>query len=162
MKTPMQFRATTRLAACLVLCVGIGAVQGIVTRPEIAGWYSTLAKPSWTPPPFVFPLVWTALYIMMAVALWRLWDRAAPSSARNRAIGLFLMQLALNAAWSPLFFGAHAVRAALIVIVILLIAIALTIMASVRVDRIAAWLLAPYLAWVAYATTLNAGIVWMN
>jgi tryptophan-rich sensory protein len=99
---------------------------------------------------------------MMAVALWRLWDRSAPSSARNRAIALFLIQLVLNAAWSPLFFGAHAVRAALIEIVVLWIAIALTIIASVRVDRIAAWLLAPYLAWVAYAATLNAGIVWMN
>jgi tryptophan-rich sensory protein len=158
----MQFRTTTRLAACLVLCLGIAAVQGIVTRPQIVGWYAALAKPSWTPPPSVFPLVWTALYIMLAVALWRLWDRTAPSSVRNRAITLFLIQLALNAAWSPLFFGAHAVRAALIEIVVLLIAITLTIIASARVDRIAAWLLAPYLAWVAYATTLNAGIVWMN
>ena len=158
----MQFRTTTRLAACLVLCVGIGAVQGIVTRPEIGGWYATLAKPSWTPPSFLFPIVWTALYILMALSLWRLWEKAAPSSARNWAIGLFLVQLALNAAWSPLFFGAHATRAALIDIVLLLAAIALTMVMSVRVDRIAAWLLAPYLAWVAYAATLNGGIVWMN
>jgi tryptophan-rich sensory protein len=158
----MQFRTTIRLAACLVLCLGIAAVQGIVTRPQIAGWYSELVKPSWTPPSSLFPVVWTALYIMMAVALWRLWEKAAPSSARTRAIGLFLVQLALNAAWSPLFFGAHALRAALIEIVVLAIAIALTIMASARVDRIAAWLLAPYLAWVAYAATLNGGIVWMN
>lgn len=158
----MQFRTTTRLAACLVLCVGIGAVQGIVTRPEIGGWYATLAKPSWTPPSFLFPIVWTALYILMALALWRLWEKAAPSSARNWAIVLFLVQLALNAAWSPLFFGAHATRAALIDIVLLLAAIALTMVVSVRVDRIAAWLLAPYLAWVAYAATLNGGIVWMN
>jgi tryptophan-rich sensory protein len=107
-------------------------------------------------------VVWTALYIMMAVALWRLWEKAAPSPARIRAIALFLVQLVLNAAWSPLFFGAHAVRAALIEIVVLAIAIALTIIASARVDRIAAWLLAPYLAWVAYAATLNGGIVWMN
>jgi tryptophan-rich sensory protein len=158
----MQFRTTIRLAACLVLCLGIAAVQGIVTRPQIAGWYSELVKPSWTPPSSLFPVVWTALYIMMAVALWRLWEKAAPSSARTRAIGLFFVQLVLNAAWSPLFFGAHALRAALIEIVVLAIAIALTIMASARVDRIAAWLLAPYLAWVAYAATLNGGIVWMN
>ena len=158
----MQFRTTIRLAACLVLCVGIGAVQGIVTRPQIAGWYDKLAKPAWTPPSAAFPIVWTALYILMAVALWRLWEKVAPSPARNRAITLFLVQLALNAAWSPLFFGAHAVRAALIEIIVLVIAVALTIMASAQVDRIAAWLLAPYLAWVAYATTLNGGIVWMN
>jgi tryptophan-rich sensory protein len=158
----MQLRTTIRLAACLVLCVGIGAVQGIVTRPEIAGWYAALAKPSWTPPPSVFPIVWTALYIMMAVALWRLWEKAAPSPARYRAIALFLVQLALNAAWSPLFFGAHATLLALINIMLLLIAIALTMLASARVDRAAAWLLVPYLAWVAYAATLNGGIVWMN
>ncbi len=82
----MQFRTTTRLAACLVLCLGIAAVQGIVTRPEIASWYNELTKPSWTPPSFLFPIVWTALYILMAVALWRLWEKAAPSSARNWAI----------------------------------------------------------------------------
>jgi tryptophan-rich sensory protein len=91
-----------------------------------------------------------------------LWEKAAPSSARNWAIVLFLVQLALNAIWSPLFFGAHAMRAALIDIVLLLAAVALTMVASVRVDRVAAWLLAPYLAWVAYAATLNGGIVWMN
>jgi len=158
----MQFRTTTRLAACLVLCVGIGAVQGIVTRPEIAGWYGALKKPSWTPPSSLFPIVWTALYIMMAVALWRLWEKVTPSPARHWAIALFLVQLALNAAWSPLFFKAHATRAALIDIMVLLVAIVLTMVTSARVDRIAAWLLAPYLAWVAYAATLNGGVVWMN
>lgn len=158
----MQFPTTIRLAACLVLCLGIAAVQGVVTRPEIAGWYSGLAKPSWTPPTYLFPIVWTALYIMMAVALWRLWEKAAPSPARNWAIILFLVQLAFNAAWSPLFFSAHATRLALIDIMVLLVAITLTMVASTRVDRIATWLLAPYLAWVAYAATLNGGIVWMN
>jgi len=158
----MQFRTTIRLAACLVLCVGVGAVQGAVTRPEIAGWYGTLRKPSWMPPSSLFPIAWSVLYILMAVALWRLWEKAAPSPARNWAIGLFLVQLALNAAWSPLFFGAHATRAALIDIMLLLAAIAVTMIASARVDRVAAWLLAPYLAWVAYAATLNGGIVWMN
>lgn len=158
----MQLRTTIRLAACLVLCLGIAAVQGLITRPEIAGWYAGLAKPSWTPPSSLFPIVWTALYIMMAVALWRLWEKAAPSPARHRAIALFLVQLALNAAWSPLFFGAHATRLALINIMLLLVAIALTMLASARVDRAAAWLLAPYLAWVGYAATLNGGIVWMN
>src|SRR3569623_1382885 len=98
----------------------------------------------------------------MAVALSRLWEKVAPSPARYRAIRLFVVHLGLIAAWSPLFFGALAVRAALIVLVVLAIASAVTIIASARVDRIAAWLLAPYLAWVAYATTLNAGIVWMN
>ena len=158
----MNFRSVLRLAGCLLLCLGIGVVQGIATRPEIAGWYSNLSKPSWTPPPFIFPIAWTALYILMAVALWRLWDRVEASPQRNRAIGFFFFQLALNAAWSPLFFKAHATSVALADILALLAAISLTISASARVDRAAAWLLAPYLAWVTYAVTLNAGIVLMN
>lgn len=161
MRPLIQFRTTTRFAACLALCLGVAAVQGIVTRPQIAGWYSGLAKPSWTPPSSFFPIVWTALYILLAVALWRLWEKSA-SPARNWAIGLFFVQLAFNAAWSPLFFGTHAIRTALIDIVLLLVAISLTMVASARVDRVVAWLLAPYLAWVAYAATLNGGIVWMN
>lgn len=151
-----------RLVLCLLLCLGIGLLESAVTRPEIATWYAALAKPSWTPPPFVFPIAWTILYVLMAVSLWRLWDRAAPSAARRSAITWFLIQLALNAAWSPVFFGWHATRAALVVIVALFFAIVMTIIAASRADRPASWLLAPYLAWIAYATTLNAGVVAMN
>ena len=158
----MTTKSAGRLLLCLLLCLAVGFLESFFTRPQIATWYAGLAKPSWTPPPFVFPIVWTALYVLMAVALWRLWDRATPSPQRSRAITYFLMQLTLNAAWSPIFFGAHAIVAALIVIVVLLIAIVMTMAASAEVDRPAAWLLAPYLAWVAYATTLNAGIVAMN
>lgn len=151
-----------RLVLCLLLCLGIGLLESAVTRPEIATWYAALAKPSWTPPPFVFPIAWTILYVLMAVSLWRLWDRAAPSAARRSAITWFLIQLALNAAWSPVFFGWHATRAALVVIVALFFAIVMTMIAASRADKPASWLLAPYLAWIAYATTLNAGVVAMN
>ena len=145
-----------------MLCLGVGLLESVVTRPEIATWYAALAKPPWTPPPFVFPIAWTILYVLMAVSLWRLWDRAAPSAARRSAITWFLIQLALNAAWSPVFFGWHATRAALVVIVALFFAIVMTMIATSRADKPASWLLAPYLAWVAYATTLNAGVVAMN
>lgn len=151
-----------RLVLCLLLCLGIGLLESAVTRPEIATWYAALAKPSWTPPPFVFPIAWTILYVLMAVSLWRLWDRAAPSAARRSAITWFLIQLALNAAWSPVFFGWHATRAAFVVIVALFFAIVMTMIAASRADKPASWLLAPYLAWIAYATTLNAGVVAMN
>ncbi|MBN9585788.1 MAG: TspO protein [Afipia sp. 62-7] len=151
-----------RLVLCLLLCLGVGLLESVVTRPEIATWYAALAKPPWTPPPFVFPIAWTILYVLMAVSLWRLWDRAAPSAARRSAITWFLIQLALNAAWSPVFFGWHATRAALVVIVALFFAIVMTMIATSRADKPASWLLAPYLAWVAYATTLNAGVVAMN
>jgi benzodiazapine receptor len=99
---------------------------------------------------------------MMAITLWRLWDRVAPSAARTAAIRLFALQLAINAAWSPVFFGWHGLRTGLLIIVALLVALAATIVATGKVDRLAAWLLAPYLVWVAYATTINAGVVAFN
>lgn len=158
----MTVRSIVRLFACLVVCVGIGIIGSIFTRPEIPGWYAGLAKPSWTPPPFVFPIAWTTLYVMMAVAFWRLWDRVTPSAARRYAIVLFGIQLALNAIWSPVFFGWHGIRTGLVIIVLLAFAIAATIVAAAKLDRIAAALLVPYLCWVLYASTLNAGIVALN
>ena len=158
----MTSKSAGRLALCLLLCLGVGILESYVTRPEIPVWYAALAKPWWTPPPVVFPIAWTILYILMAVSLWRLWDRAAPSAPRATAITWFLIQLALNAAWSPVFFGWHDTRTAHVIIIGLLIAIVMTMIAASRADKSAAWLLAPYLAWVAYATTLNAGVVAMN
>ena len=158
----MTSKSAGRLALCLLLCLGVGILESYVTRPEIPVWYAALAKPWWTPPPVVFPIAWTVLYILRAVSLWRLWDRAAPSAPRASAITWFLIQLALNAAWSPVFFGWHGTRTALVIIIGLLIAIVMTMIAASRADKSAAWLLAPYLAWVAYATTLNAGVVAMN
>lgn len=158
----MTVRSAGRLVLCLLLCVSVGVLGSIFTQPEIAGWYATLAKPFWTPPAFVFPIVWTTLYILMGVCLWRLWDRGSRSGWQTKALALFAVQLVLNAIWSPIFFGWHNVGAALGVIVLLIVAIVLTIFASARVDRLAAWLLAPYLVWVLYASTLNAGIWAMN
>lgn len=158
----MTLKSIGRLMLCLLLCLGVGFLESLVTRPEIPVWYAALAKPWWTPPPFVFPIAWTTLYILMAVSLWRLWERAGPSPARASAITWFLIQLALNAAWSPVFFGWHGTRTALVIIIGLLMAIVMTMIAASRADKPATWLLAPYLAWVAYATTLNAGVVAMN
>lgn len=158
----MTFRSILRLLACLVVCLGIGIVGSIFTRPEIPGWYAGLAKPSWTPPPFVFPIAWTTLYVMMAIAFWRLWDRVAPSDARRRAIIFFAIQLALNAIWSPVFFGWHGIRMGLAIILLMAVFIAATIVSTVRIDRLAALLLVPYLGWVLYASTINAGVVALN
>ena len=158
----MRFRSIARLILSLCICLGVGVLESLVTRPEIATWYASLAKPSWTPPPLAFPIVWTVLYILMAISIWRLWDRKPSSPTRTKAMTWFIVQLALNALWSPVFFGWHGTRTALIIIVALLVAIAATIVTAARVDRVAAWLLAPYLIWVAYATTVNAGVVVMN
>lgn len=158
----MRLKSITRLALSLLLCLGVGILESLVTRPEIPTWYAGLVKPSWTPAPLVFPVVWSFLYALMAVSLWRLWDLETRSAARGKAITWFLIQLALNALWSPVFFGWHNTQAALAIIVGLLIAIAATLLAASRVDRLAGWLLAPYLVWVAYATTINIGVIAMN
>lgn len=151
-----------RLVLAVGLCLAVGALGSLATTPKIPTWYAGLAKPSWTPPDWAFPIAWTTLYVLMAVALWRLWQLHAPSPERRRAIGLWLVQLALNAVWSPIFFGWEAPGAALVVVAALWLAIAATIGACLRIDRIAAWLLVPYLAWVSYATSLNAAIVALN
>ena len=158
----MRLRSITRLSLSLLLCLGVGILEGLVTRPEIPTWYADLAKPSWTPPPRAFPIAWTLLYALMAVSFWRLWDLETRSPARTKAMAWFLVQLALNALWSPVFFGWHGTRAALAIIIALLIAIATAMIAAFRADRLAAWLLAPYLLWVAYATTINLGVVALN
>lgn len=158
----MRLKSITRLLLSLLLCLSVGILEGLATRPEIPTWYAGLVKPSWTPPPLAFPIVWTLLYALMAVSFWRLWDLEARLPARTRAMTWFLVQLALNALWSPVFFGWHGTRTALAVIIALLIAIGVAMISAFRVDRVATWLLAPYLLWVAYATTINIGVVAMN
>jgi len=114
-------------------------------------WYAGLVKPSWNPPAWVFGPAWTLLYILMAEAAWLVWRRVGFS----RPLALYFIQLALNAAWTPIFFGAHQLGWALVEIVVLWIAILLTLLSFRRVSPAAGWLLVPYLAWVSIATFLN-------
>ena len=152
-----------RILACFALCFAVALSGALITQPEIPRWYAFLAKPAWTPPNWVFPVAWNILYAFMAISIWRLWERARQSTPRaSRAIVLFLVQLALNAAWSPMFFGLHAIRTGLAIIVALAIVLTATIISAHRVDRLAAWLLVPYLAWILYAASLNAGIAALN
>jgi tryptophan-rich sensory protein len=158
---PMKIRSLIYLLGSLALVAAVSITSGMITTPKIPGWYAQLQKPFFTPPAYVFPIVWPILYAMMAVALWRLLE--APSSPlRGRAIMLFLVQLALNAAWSWVFFHFEAIKASLAVIGALAVMITATIYAAGRVSRLAAWLLAPYLLWVLFATLLNAEIARMN
>jgi tryptophan-rich sensory protein len=158
----MTGASSIRLLICLALCLSVGLLSGSVTSPEIPTWYASLVKPSWTPPNWVFPVVWNILYVMMAVSLWLLWGCTGEPRAIRTAVVLFFLQLALNAIWSPVFFVLHHTKAALVIIAIMAIAIAATIVAAWRPHRIAAMLLVPYLAWVLYAASLNAGIVLLN
>jgi tryptophan-rich sensory protein len=155
-------RSIIRLAVCIAFCLGVGLVSGWVTYPAIPTWYAGLTKPSWTPPNWAFPVVWNILYIMMGISLWLLWDKPHELSARRSAIILFFAQLALNAAWSPVFFGLHQTRIALAIIIAMVAAIVATIAYAWRAHDLAGWLLVPYLGWVIYAASLNSGIVILN
>jgi benzodiazapine receptor len=124
-------------------------------------WYRTLEKPGFTPPDKVFPVVWTALYALIAFSGWRIWS-AAPSRSRNAALRLWISQLAANAKWSYLFFGQHRPTLALADAVALESTIVTYISAAHKVDRAAAYAFIPYAAWVAYATVLNAEIIRLN
>lgn len=124
-------------------------------------WYRRLSKPRFTPPEGLFAPVWSVLYALIAGAGFRLW-RAPASAARRRALRWWAAQLALNAAWTPLFFGARRPRAALVDLALLDAAIVACVRAARRVDRPAAWMLAPYLAWSSFALLLNAEIVRRN
>jgi tryptophan-rich sensory protein len=147
---------TKVLTAFLVLVVGGGLLIGYLTAP--GEWYARLAKPSFTPSGWLFAPVWTALYILIAIAGYRVAVRNGPPLL---AI-LWAAQLALNFAWSPVFFTAHWVGAALIIVLLLLVTIVVFVAASWQREPVAAWMFVPYAAWVAFASVLNGAILLLN
>ena len=149
-----NIRCYAALAAFIVLTQATGFLGALATTPAVPTWYAGLARPSLAPPNWVFGPVWTTLYVLMAVAAWLIW-RLPPSPQRRTALVLFALQLALNTLWSFLFFGAQRIDLALVEVVLLLAAIVATTRAYAGLSRIAAWLMAPYIAWVAFATLLN-------
>ena len=129
---------------------------GIATRRSVATWYPGLRKPSWTPPPWAFGPAWTVVYAQMAYSAHRVARSSDPK--RRPALGLWWLQLGLNAAWSPIFFGARRPGAGAAVVCTLVPTVAATAAATARVDRAAGLLYAPYLAWSTYAAALNLSI----
>lgn len=129
---------------------------GVFSVP--GAWYASLIKPAWNPPAWIFGPVWTFLYLLMAVAAWLVWKR----DGWKLPVVLYLAQLALNAAWSPIFFGAHELGWALVEIIVLWIFILLTMLAFLGVNRVAGLMLVPYLLWVSFATFLNFTLWRMN
>lgn len=160
---PAASGPSLRQLALAALCVLAAMAAGqIGTNLGVADWYPTLRKPFFTPPNTAFPIVWPALYALMAFAFWRILRLPEKAQGRDRAIGLFLAQLVLNAAWSWAFFAFRSPAAGLAVIIPLEALIILTALAFWRLDRIAGLSLAPYAAWVAFATALNLGILLLN
>jgi translocator protein len=140
----------------LVVMLGGGLVLGGLTVP--GAWYAGLAKPAFNPPAWLFGPVWTVLYVLIAIAGWRLWQR----DRHGGPMKLWWAQVALNFLWTPIFFGAHQIGLALVVILLMLAAILGFIVTTWRLDRVAAWLFVPYAAWVAFASVLNASIWMLN
>ena len=144
------------LIGVLVLVMGGGLSIGFLARP--AEWYLQLNKPPFNPPGFVFAPVWTALYVLIAIAGWRTWTR----DRKDPAMLFWAAQMALNFVWSPLFFRAHLIGVALAVVLAMLACIVAFIVRSWSRDRTAAWLFVPYAAWVSFASLLNASILILN
>lgn len=149
------------LAGFVLLCLGVGITGARLAEPALVIWYPSLAKPGFTPPDELFGPIWTALYGLMGVAVWRIW-RTPQQAGRRRALGLFFLQLALNLAWVLLFFGAHAIGAAAIELAVLFALVILTSQAFGALERVAGILLLPYAAWLAFALLLNVEIWRMN
>ncbi len=143
------------------LCLGVGGLGGAVTAESVTTWYATLNKPSFNPPNWIFGPVWTALYILMGVAAWRVWRAADRDTARG-PLAVFALQLAVNLGWSVAFFGLRNPGLAVVVILLLDLLVLATALMFRRIDRLAAWLLVPYLAWISFATLLNVTIWHLN
>lgn len=160
METPASRGSAVTLIGLLILTLGIGGLGSMATMSEIPTWYAQLRKPAFNPPNWIFGPVWTTLYILMAVSIWRVW-RSPHADALKTKVAFFLMLL-LNAAWSPAFFALHRPDLALGIIYFYVGALALLIRYLWRQDRLAAALQFPHLAWVLFATALNSAIASLN
>ena len=148
-----------RITLCIALCLGAGWLGSLVTRPALMTWYGGLSKPNWTPPNWLFAPVWTVIYVLMGIAVGLTWRR---SSLAAVPMQLFLLQLLLNVAWSAVFFRFRSPGSAFVEIVALWCATLVTALSFRNSDRLAGWLMIPYLVWVSYAAALNFAIWRLN
>lgn len=153
------------LAALLAILPVVAAslIGSAVTVPQIPGWYAGLAKPPFNPPNWLFAPVWTALFALMALAAFRTLRRTVDTPGRAQALLAYHVQLALNMLWSCVFFGLNSPAGGLVVIALLLVAMVWTMRCFAGLgDRLSVALFVPYLAWVSFASLLNASIWWLN
>ena len=148
------------ISISIPLLVGFSGSFFTVTGP--GSWYTTIQKPEWNPPGWIFGPVWTTLYIMMGIALFLVWKEEENAARKKTAIIFFGIQMVLNFAWSFIFFGQHRIGLALVDIILLWLAILITIFLFARINRAAAWLLVPYISWVSFAALLNYTIWQLN
>lgn len=139
-----------------------GVIGAALSMSGVRSYYSTLAKPSFSPPGWVFGPAWTILFTLMGIAAWLVWKKADGNPVARVGLTLFIIQLVLNAAWSPLFFGQNLLLVAFIELVVLWIMIILTTIWFFKVSTLAGVLMLPYIAWVAFAGVLNYSIWSLN
>ncbi len=151
-----------RYVLSIIICLSAGAVGTIFTVSSIPTWYAFINKPAFSPPNWIFGPVWTALYILMGISLALVWQKGLKTKKVRDALYLFGIQLALNAIWSPVFFGARNLFLALVVILLMWIFILKTILALGRINKTASYLLYPYIIWVSFASILNFSVWILN
>ena len=151
-----------KLAVSILVCQGAGIIGSFFTLPAISTWYTTLLKPSFNPPNWIFAPVWTLLFLLMGISLYLIWNRGLRDKETKKAIFIFGVQLILNMIWSVLFFGLQSPLYAFIEIIILWFAILLTIISFYKIFKAAAYLLLPYILWVTFASALNFSILILN
>jgi len=158
----MKLNAVVKLIVCLVVTFSAGLIGSLFTRPAITDWYANLNKPFFTPPDWLFGPVWTALYLLMAVSAFLIWQKGLDNPAVKTALVLYLLQLILNLLWTPLFFGLKMPLIAFIEILLLCAAIILTVLVFARTSVFASVLLFPYILWTCFAAVLNFSIWLLN
>ncbi len=158
----MKLAIFTKLVVCLALTFSAALLGSLFTRNAISDWYATLNKPFFTPPDWLFGPVWTILYLLISLSAFLVWQKGLDNPAVKTALALYLLQLILNALWTPLFFGLKMPLVAFIEILLLWTAIILTIIASARVSILAGLLLLPYIVWTSFAAVLNCSLWLLN
>lgn len=151
-----------KLVASLVACQCAGLIGSIFTKPAIPTWYATLEKPFFTPPNWLFAPAWITLYVLMGIAAFLIWRKGLNREGVKPALLIFLVQLALNALWSVVFFGFKSLLGGVIVIAVLWVAILFTILKFFHLSNAAGALLLPYILWVSFATALNISVLVLN
>ena len=163
----MKLKSALVLVAFIAISFAVAGLGSIATAENVDGWYATAEKAAWNPPNFLFGPVWTVLYTLMSVAAWLVWRERSRMNVRP-ALTMYIVQLVLNAVWTPVFFGLYpfigtpALWIALAIIVAIDVTVLLTMLRFWKVRRTSAWLLVPYWAWVLFATTLNAALAVLN
>lgn len=151
-----------KLAFAIIACELAGIVGAVFTAPAIPGWYAGLAKPELLPPGWVFAPVWTALFALMGVSVFLVWEKGWERKEVRTALGVFAASLVLNVLWSVIFFGLRNPAGAFVEIIVLWVSILLAIFSFAKVSNLAARLMVPYLLWVSFAAYLTFAVWKLN